>query len=383
MGGANLTLDNTYGNEASQNRIADTAAIILGGGSFNLLGNPAAATTETIGSLAVNSGWGTVNVVPGGSRTATLTVSGSNIARAVGGTLNFAATGTVLVPNMSAGFVGGWATIGKEDGSGSLNFANVSGGTLGALSTYNTGAVSTWAGTDVKANAITALTASGSLSIHTAYLTGGALVNVNGGTLTVAGGGILANAGSGSYQVNQNIALYDFVSLGNSNSAGSNYLAGSTIRAGVGNPDLVINVAGNYPLTTYSAGSGALQVSAILADAPNPTGSFTAVTASGSNVVTLTAGNTSQLCAGQTVSNLVGSSGTAATIIGIIDSTHFTVAAPATSSGTSTTASFASHTGLTKTGGGVLDLSDGNNVQIRSNVHRTRHLERRHGANQR
>ena len=50
--GANLTLDNTAGN---QNFIADTATLTVAGGRVNLIGN-AAGSTETIATLTINAG---------------------------------------------------------------------------------------------------------------------------------------------------------------------------------------------------------------------------------------------------------------------------------------------------------------------------------------
>ncbi len=75
--------------------------------------------------------------------------------------------------------------------------------------------------------------------------------------------------------------------------------------------------------------------------------------------------NTSELYPGVTVTGLTGLSGTQ-TITAILSATQFTVAGSATSGGTTSSEAFISHTGITKTGGGLLDLADGNNNQLSS-----------------
>ncbi len=110
---------------------------------------------------------------------------------------------------------------------------------------------------------------------------------------------------------------------------------------------------------------GVLQVNAIIADNPSaPTGGpFTAVTTTGSNAVTLSAGTTANIFPGATVTGLAGETGTQI-VTGIIDSTHFTVGVNAAAGAGSATATFTDHTSITKTGGGLLDLGDGNNNVI-------------------
>ncbi len=108
----------------------------------------------------------------------------------------------------------------------------------------------------------------------------------------------------------------------------------------------------------------ALQVNCVIANAANPASAAAlASTTSGSSTIVLSGtATTSQLCPG-TVVNLTGLPANDK-ITGIIDLTHFTVALPATSTQTNQTATYASNTGLTKNGGGVLDLGDGNNQAI-------------------
>jgi hypothetical protein len=51
-----LNLDSTGANHTSQNRLADNLTINSSGGVVNLLGNSSVATTETVGTLQLNSG---------------------------------------------------------------------------------------------------------------------------------------------------------------------------------------------------------------------------------------------------------------------------------------------------------------------------------------
>ncbi len=108
-GGATLTLDSSAsGNEPNNNRIADSTIVTLAGGTFNLVGNSSAATSETIGGLTLGSGMGNVNVTPGSGPTATLTIGGTKIPRSVGGAVNFSSSGTIYVPSFSQGLIAPW-----------------------------------------------------------------------------------------------------------------------------------------------------------------------------------------------------------------------------------------------------------------------------------
>jgi autotransporter-associated beta strand protein len=119
-GGATINLDSTAANQASQNRLADTLGITSTGGTINLLGNSSASTTETVGTLSIGSGLTNVNVTPGAGQTATLTFGNatpnSSFSRSTGGVVNFSTTGTIAAPGVTlgtAGLIGGWATIGN------------------------------------------------------------------------------------------------------------------------------------------------------------------------------------------------------------------------------------------------------------------------------
>jgi fibronectin-binding autotransporter adhesin len=377
-GGTSLVLDNTI---AAATRLGASVPITSTGGSISLLGNGAGAVSETVGTLTAGSGATNIAITPAGQAT-TLTINnllrdaGSSSAAAgstigtLGGTINFAplpVNATVTLPGQAAGFIGAWATIGKEDNTGNLDFAISSGGNLAALSTYDTSnTVANWgAATDVKLSATAALTAATPLTIHTFYSTTAGIMNVNGTTLTISSGGVIANGGTGSYVVSGNQTMNNASVLGGSGfSAGSSLLVtNSKITVAAGTPDFVFNVAGNSAIVLSSGlntSSGVLQVNADLVDGLSPTGTFTATTTTGSNIVALTAGTTGLLYPGVTVTGLTGLTGTQ-TVTSVIDSTHFTVASNATTGGAGATAVFVSHTGLTKTGGGLLDLANGNN----------------------
>jgi hypothetical protein len=99
VAGGTLTLDNTGTN--NPNRINDTAAIALAGGTLNFLGANNLASTETLGNLTIYAGQATINPIATGSGSTTLTFG--TYTRNIGGTVNFVA-GT-----------GGNQTLGSND----------------------------------------------------------------------------------------------------------------------------------------------------------------------------------------------------------------------------------------------------------------------------
>ena len=338
-GGSSLILDNSVTNSSS--RLAGTMGITSNGGTILMLGSGSAATSQAFGALTLGSGATNVNVTPGSGQTATLSVG--SIVRSNGGTVNFSTPNTInlSIPNtptgMTVGAIGPWASVGNEtaanETSNPLDFAVVSAGQVVALpsSSYNTGAFGTWGATDnVMVNNTQTMNAS--KTVGTLYLTGAAIVNTaNSNTLTIGGGGIIANNGSlGLTLGGSNGTAYNNITVLGGTALNSPNFNG-VIRAGTGVPDLVANVSGVLA-SSYSNVFGELQINSGITNAPNPTGTFTAQTVNGSNVVTLTAGNTTQLCPGTTLTGLgaIGLSGTQ-TITGIVDATHFTVGSNATS----------------------------------------------------
>jgi hypothetical protein len=310
-----------------------------------------------VGTLTLGSGLSNVSVTGPG---ATLTFGSASLpsfARpAAGAAVNFASPGTVAAPNVTldaGGLIGGWATIGNvnsSSGTNVLDFATVSGGLVTATTNYNTGAIGTWTSTsNVQVSLAQAPT--GSTPVNSVYLTGAGRIGVatTAYTLTVNNGGIIVNAATGSYTVNGNLTINNAAGIGGAafSAAATADNVNSTITVGPGIPDLVITTASN------------LQINGLIKDGPSP-GALSATTTTGSNVVTVS--STSLLYPGVTVTGLSGLTGTQ-TVTSVIDATHFTVANSATTGGTAS-ATFTSHTGLTKNGTGILDLADGNNASL-------------------
>src|SRR5205085_12620652 len=148
---------------------------------------------------------------------------------------------------------------------------------------------------------------------------------------------------TGTYAVNGNLTVNNAAGIGGAGFSGAvdGSNVNATITVGPGIPDLVVTTASN------------LQINGLIKDGPSP-GALSATTTSGSNVVTVS--STSLLYPGVTVTGLTGLAGTQ-TVTSVIDATHFTVAASATAGGTAS-ATFTSHTGLTKNGAGILDLAN-------------------------
>jgi autotransporter-associated beta strand protein len=158
--GAVLQIDNSAIN--NNDRLPDQAKITLGGGTFNYSGNASVASSETFGSLALNS-TSTVNVTP-----ASAMLTSGNILSGTG-TLIKAGPGTFVLGNtvqngLSTSFTGG---------------TNVSGGTLKLTSSSSLGF-----GDALKSTAPgSSLVAGGSLDLNgqtitePITLTGGSLIN--------------------------------------------------------------------------------------------------------------------------------------------------------------------------------------------------------------
>ncbi len=358
-GGSSLILDNGTTNIA---RLNGAMPVSSNGGTISLLGNSGSVTADGFGALNLNTGTTLINVTPNGATSATLTINKIN--RSIGSSVNFAPTSASAVvaltnSTLATNILGGWATMGDLTGAGSLDWATVSGSSVVAYSAYNTSTtLSTWAGTNVKAS--TALTVS-TVAPNSLYLTGGAVLSGNGSanTITIGSGGVIANGGSGTFTFSGGVATTGVVDLGSSTIGNS---SGSFLTVGAGTPELIFNVAGTYanPINPTAANKGVLEIAGVIKDGPNPSGTFAGTTTSGSNTVTLTSGTTAQLYPGVTVTGLTGLAGTQ-TVTSVIDSTHFTVGSNATTGGSGTPA-FVSHTGITKNGGGFLDLSNFNST---------------------
>jgi fibronectin-binding autotransporter adhesin len=73
--GATLLLDNTGTN--NNNRLGDNAPVAMAGGTFRIMGNSSAATTETVGALSAPSGQSTVTVANAAQGTTLTFASGT------------------------------------------------------------------------------------------------------------------------------------------------------------------------------------------------------------------------------------------------------------------------------------------------------------------
>ncbi len=139
--GTTLTLDNSAGDNA--NRISNTAAIRLGGGTFRFISD-SAGSTETVGALNALSGASNVTVVHhGGSGTSsslifsslgTITNGASVNFNSLGGMLGSGSDGAhIFINGLADGFIGGWARVGND-------FAEYSADGIRAFSAYYLGA---------------------------------------------------------------------------------------------------------------------------------------------------------------------------------------------------------------------------------------------------
>ncbi len=97
--GGELTLDNT--STTILDRVSDTAALTMNGGSLNFIGNPSSLASETIGALTIASGHNTVTVTPGAGGPTTMTFA--SLSRTAGATVLFRGTklGSSPGPNIS------------------------------------------------------------------------------------------------------------------------------------------------------------------------------------------------------------------------------------------------------------------------------------------
>lgn len=175
--GTSLTLDNTTTSVA--NRLSDSTTFLSRGGILNFIGN-AAGTNETLGSLGVASGASVVQTSGTGS-SLTLGTAGSisSFTRTTGGTVLFAvgAGSSVKAPNVTLtnGIIGGWAVTGTAGGTG-LNFATTDGSgniiPFAGYTTFNNSSVST---DNAKYDAVvnTSINLTADTTVNSLYLTGG------------------------------------------------------------------------------------------------------------------------------------------------------------------------------------------------------------------
>jgi filamentous hemagglutinin family protein len=215
--GGTLTLDNASTNNT--NRIADGASFNMNGGSFNLIGSGSAASSESIGDLALISGLNYVTVTPGAGGATTLTCA--SLTRNSGATvvLRGSSLGTAPAANVSTlYFADEPALVGGGGAAGTLTVSIIPGvfgdstlsGTGSDMVTYDSidnggyglrllaageyGATFT-ANYNVKLAGSVAPTAT--VTITSLILTAGGVVNSSTRTVTIASGNILNTSATG------------------------------------------------------------------------------------------------------------------------------------------------------------------------------------------
>ena len=115
--GGTLTVDDSTSAPSGVGRIADFASLTMAGGTFSLLGQGGASTSETLGQLQVTTGASTISV---SNNTNTINFTSLDTSNRAGGTVNFvgnslANTQHITISSQSAGFIGGWATVNGTD----------------------------------------------------------------------------------------------------------------------------------------------------------------------------------------------------------------------------------------------------------------------------
>ena len=194
--GGVLYLNTTGAANANANRISDSAGITVNqGGEISFRGT--GSTTETVGSLALNSGQTYITTArDSGTSNATLAFGG--FSRSTGATLrgNLSSSAPLVVtssaptPGGDNNALGGWAVA-----NSGADWASMSSGTFGTISTYTTTAPSTWASTNNITMSVSANTtvSSGHQAVFSLKNTGGAgaTLDLGGLSFQVNGGGIL------------------------------------------------------------------------------------------------------------------------------------------------------------------------------------------------
>jgi len=256
--------------DGTSGSLSSSSALVLGGGTFTLLGMTSGATSQTVNGLTLNAGASAVTVNANGGSGTVLNL-GAITRAAGGGSADFtlptgtqsAANGITTSTANTNGIIGtGWATVGGGD------FATNSGGNLIAYTGY------------------TAINATGST------IANGPATNVK---MTAAGGGGNVTLGASTTAINT--LLQGYTTASTLATAGKT-LQTNGIAIGLGNADLTLGATPNDgTLQTATAGgelvlnnlsASALTVNAIIA---NNT-SASSLTKLGSGSLTLGGANT-------------------------------------------------------------------------------------------
>ena len=229
--GTTLTLDNSAG--ANANRVGNSAAITLNGGTLLFISGTSGAT-ETVGALIPAGGASSVAITHSGTGATATSLTFSSLGSVgSGATVNFSATGGTLgsgtggphvyLTGQPQGLIGGWATVGS-------NFAEYYADGVRAFSSYYTGSVG------INVNDSTKIVLLSGSSASTAY------------TLT--------NAGT---TTDYGLSLTDIVTvdLGAASTRTLNLLAGGLIKSTA----TATTISGLGRLTVGGTAAGTLSVS--------------------------------------------------------------------------------------------------------------------------
>lgn len=259
--GATLRLTNTNGGNVLADRLTDSASITLAGGTFDFSNSAAAADyTETAGGVTLSAGASQITADQAATgRLSTLIFA--SVTRQAGGTVNFTGGGSGLglstrnrldVGGLSAGFIGGWATVGNEFAKYIADVDAGVAGDQGSVAAFTAADYSTLTQTDwtsalhVKQTADQTLTAS--REVASVNLTAGMDVTLGTNTLTITSGGLIKQGGA----------------IGNTTAPNRSQITAGTLTAGsAANAELLVRVTGanlNITATIADNATGAVHV---------------------------------------------------------------------------------------------------------------------------
>jgi autotransporter-associated beta strand protein len=278
---ATLTLDNS--STTILNRISDSAALTMNGGSFNFIGNATGTASETAGALTLSTGHNTATVTPGAGGSTTMTFA--SYSRSTGASVLFrgASLGDTPGPNVSTIMFTATPTI--VGGSGAANSATISilksafgddslSGTGSDMVTYNvgntngvrllnsvgfSGEYSSTLATNANVK-LTADTVASTASVNSLILNGYSITNPGSAvTLTLVSGSLagnlLINSANNISGANTTLGIgaFELMTLASANSTISatigTAVAGNFTLGGTGN--VTLSAANAYTGTTY------------------------------------------------------------------------------------------------------------------------------------
>jgi len=134
---ATLTVDNSTA--SALNRLSETAALTMNGGSFNLIGSSSVSTAESTGALTLASGHNTVTITPGSGGSTTMTFT--SLSRTAGASVLFRGTNLGATPaaNVSTLMFSTAPTLTGAAGAANSATASIIKGAFGDTSLSGTG----------------------------------------------------------------------------------------------------------------------------------------------------------------------------------------------------------------------------------------------------